>query len=119
MKKGQPVGKEGKFSEFKLSRSSINLILNLRLIGWSYNSLASFFGISRQAARYQCHKYGIEYEGYGMRIPNLSTAKMRIPNLSTAKKIDKWRYIDGEKINTGKSYADYLKESKKRDRFPS
>ena len=109
MKKGQPVGKEGKFSEFKLSRSSINLILNLRLIGWSYNSLASFFGISRQAARYQCHKYGIEYEGYGMRIPNFSSAQ----------KIDKWRYIDGEKINTGKSYADYLRESKKRDRFPS
>ena len=109
MTKSQPTGKKGKFSEFKLSRGAINLILNLRLIGWSYNSLASFFGVSRQAARYQCHKYGIEYEGYGMRIPNLSTAQ----------KIDKWRHIDGEKINVGKSYAEYLKEAKKKHRFPS
>ncbi len=93
--------------ESKLDRNHIDLLLNLRRVGWSYNSLSSFFGISSKGIRYQCEKYGIFSEEYGMRIPDIREAR----------ELGRWKYIEGEKINKGKSYADYLKESK--NRFPS
>ena len=90
----------------KLDRKAIDLLLNLRRVGWSYNALSSFFGVSRQATRYQCEKYGVFTE-YGMRIPDILGGK----------DTKRWRYEDGERINKGKSYADYLKAYK--NRFPS
>ncbi len=93
--------------ESKLDRTHIDLLLNLRRVGWSYNSLSSFFGISSKGIRYQCEKYGIFADEYGISIPAVDATQAK----------SRWIYLDGEKINKGKSYADYLKDSG--NRFPS
>ncbi len=107
---GAPQGKKHIYPEVKLTRRNIDLLLNLRINGWSYNALASFFGIKRQGARYQCEKYGIYCEDRGLSIPFLFEMD------------SVWNYEDGEKVNKGRNYADYLKieeERSQRNRFPS
>lgn len=86
----------------KLDRKNIDFLLNLRLIGWSYTSLSSFFGIDKKGIKYQCERYGIFHDGRGIQIPNLKEKETR------------WSYSDGEKINKGKSYSEYIKDLKKR-----
>lgn len=95
-----------------LSRKDIDLILNLRWEGISERNISDLFGIDRTTVRYYCKKHGI----VAYRSLNLSTPHGR-PSLHSLisemlKKERKWVIIDGEKINRGKSYKEYLAEGR-------
>ncbi len=100
--------KNGRFDEFKFDRKKIDLLLNLRMNGWSYNSLSYFFGTTRPAIRYQCEKYGVIITERGISIPFFFEEKSNM-----------WVYKDGEVVNKGRTYKDYLKMEEERNRFPS
>lgn len=94
---------KGRFTAFKLDRRAIDLMLNLRRNGWSQNALSSFFGVDKDTIQYHCRKYGIVFIGCSIGIPPVK----EIEDIH-------WKYIDGEKVNKGKSYKEYIKGSQHR-----
>lgn len=88
-------------------------ILTLRRAGWTFVSLSELYNCDRTSLRYQCRKYKI-----------FPTKKIYIKNSNEVfdpKRIavhvlhqlypivlSSWTVVDGEKINTGKTYAEYL-----------
>lgn len=104
----RPMKREkGKFSRFKLTKRGINLLINLRLNGWSQNAIGYFLGIDRHLVLFYCKKYGIEGEA-GISIPFFVDEKYL-----------QWKYLDREKVNMGHSYADYRRIEEGRNRLPS
>lgn len=89
-------------------------MLNLRLQGFSMDSLSLVFGCDKKAIRYQLKKYGtIPWEP----VVNPFDANKKLMEDKLKGKIEedsRWKIVDGEKINRGKSYAEYLHDS-----FPS
>jgi len=87
-------------------------LVELRRAGWSISTLSILFNCDRTSIRLQCDKYGI--------IPwsreNYPIKNIIIPIIRPLadKNEDKWVLIDGERINQGKSYKDYLREYKLR-----
>lgn len=78
-------------------------MLNLRMQGWTLESLAIYFKCHKTSVEAQCDKYGVipleptvGVESMGRRIMSRQVFKI----------------ADGEVICRGKSYADYLKDSK-------
>ncbi len=104
MKSAQKHGKKGRFGEYKIDRHNVDLLLNLRWQGWSYGSLSQFFGVNKDVVKYHCVRYGVFFDGN----------PLQIPPVEEDKKDKRWRYEEGEKVNKGKSYADYLKDLKHR-----
>lgn len=100
----------GRFGAFRLERGVIDLLLNLRWNGWSHNAIAHFLGISRQLTAFYCYKYGIEGD--------ITERGIKIP-FSIENKFLQWKYVDGEWLNIGHSYREYLKMQEDRDRLPS
>lgn len=100
-----------------ISKDKDNLIemLNLRKSGWTFVALSQLYDCDRTTLRYQCRKYQV-FPIKKLHIKNSSEVfdPKRIalhiihelyPTVQT-----NWTIIQGEKINKGKSYAEYLAE---------
>jgi len=89
-------------------------MLQLRHSGWTFVSLSELYNCDRTSLRYQCRKYQV-FPQKKVFIKNSNEVfdpkriAMQIIIEIYPQKISNWTIIDGEKINTGKSYADYLK----------
>ncbi len=83
----------------------LNLMLSLRGQGWSYDALGFLFGCDPTAIIYQCQRYGID--------PEEDIIGLQEVIKQLVDEADKWYYVDGQKINKGKSYKDYLRSPRK------
>ncbi len=90
-------------------------ILDLRRQGFSLDFIAELYNCDRTTLRYHCRKYQIfpERTIFIKNSPEVFNPK-RIANEIIIKLIPKnesnWTIIGGERVNLGKSYADYLKK---------
>lgn len=89
-------------------------MLGLRRAGWTFVALAEFYNCDRTSIRYQCRKYQIfptktEFISNSSEVFNPKRIATQIVVKIVPHKISNWVIVDGERINTGKSYADYLK----------
>lgn len=98
-----------------ISRDTENLLemLRLRREGWTFMALAELYHCDRTTLRYQCRKYMI----FPLKNVNIKNSNEVFDPKRIAQKIiieimpkaeSKWIIIDGEKINTGRSYSDYF-----------
>jgi hypothetical protein len=84
-----------------LRKEKLYLLVNLRRTGHTYKSIALFFNCDYSSVKFQCRKYHIEPldEVYGVQAILESIPLPRQHEV---------REIDGERINVGRSYKDYL-----------
>lgn len=85
-------------------REKLAEMLDLRLGGYSISALATLFKCDKSSIRYQCDKYNVEppyKEVYAVE---------RIASQVTSSAIGNWKIINGERVNMGKSYKEYLQE---------
>lgn len=75
-------------------------MLALRSIGWSYGALAERFGVEKLTIRYICRKFGL--------------ADSIKPTIFRATPKPQITFYDEERINPGKSYAEYLQDERDR-----
>lgn len=75
-------------------------MLFLRKSGWALKDLAYLFGCEHSSVRRMCSKYGV----FPTQLRSQPTVRF------TRVLLD----LDGDRINPGKSYAEYLAEEKKR-----
>lgn len=95
--------------------STLLEILEFRRAGLSLNFLAELYNCDRTSLRYQCRKYQV-FPTKTIFIRNDKSSEIFNPKRILHDIILKiippensqWVIIDGERINTGKSYADYL-----------
>lgn len=85
-------------------RSKLELMLVLRLSGFTPDTLAFMFGCDESSIKYQCKRNNVKPLGGDI---SINTAIRQI--LATYLE-DRWEVIDGERINKGRSYADLVKE---------
>lgn len=93
-------------------------ILSLRRAGISLDFLAELYNCDRTSLRYQCRKYQI-FPTKTVFIRNDKSPEIFNPQRIAHQIIitiapsqpSQWTIINGERVNTGKSYADYLKVS--------
>lgn len=93
-------------------------MLALRRAGYSFNFLADLYDCDRTTLRYQCRKYQI-FPIKQIQIPNSKAKEIFNPErivhdiiiTITPKQTSNWIIIDGERINAGKSYAEYLRDN--------
>lgn len=95
--------KNGKKTTFK-DKNKLNKLINLRIFGFSEVSLALLteFNVDRTALIYHFKKYGIGRPQDTYDIPRM-VSKMIPPSFK-----DVWVEIDGERVNTGRTYKEYL-----------
>lgn len=105
--------KSGEFV-FK-DRNKLLEMLSLRRQGWTFVSLSELYNCDRTSLRYQCRKYQI-FPDKTKFIKNsnevFSPDKILTSVIITLYPREKknWTIIDGERVNLGKSYAEYLQE---------
>ena len=87
--------------------NGINKLINLRISGFSEASLAYLFGADRTAVIYHFKKYGIGRPEVTYDIPRI------VSSLIPPSRESIWLEIDGERINQGMSYKDYVQQSKR------
>lgn len=91
-------------------------IMELRRMGFSLDFLADLYNCDRTSLRYQCRKYQI-FPIKTVFIRNDKSKEIYNPKRIAQEIIIKvkpedeqqWTIIGGERVNLGKSYADYLK----------
>lgn len=91
-------------------------ILQLRRVGFSLDFLADLYDVDRTSLRYQCRKYQV-FPTKTIWVRNDKSPEIFNPRRIMSDIIiqispiqeSNWMIVNGEKINTGKSYADYLK----------
>lgn len=92
-------------------RNNLNIMLNLRLNGYSIRTLSLLFHCDKDSIEHHTIRYGIE----PMTDTIFSlTSLLRSLLLITPQELNRWHYIRGEKINRGKTYAEYLADAKNR-----
>lgn len=89
-------------------------MLSLRSAGWTFVALSEYYNCDRTSLRYQCRKYKVfpiktVYIKNSNEVFNPKRIASHILIEIYPKKVSNWVIVDGEKVNTGKSYADYLK----------
>lgn len=84
--------------------SELERMLALRKMGFSYTVLADTFGVPKETIRYLCRRFGL-----GER--SVTTTVKRIAPTTRLQPI----YTE-DKINPGKTYAEYLAEDRERQR---
>jgi hypothetical protein len=84
-------------------RNKLDQLINLRIIGFSTETLACLFNVERTDLTYHFKKYKIEQ-------PEVVYNIQRIVKEIIPKEENKWRIENGKRINLGKSYDDYLKD---------
>lgn len=85
-----------------LDKVKLTQLLNLRLNGFALTSLAYLFNCDVMSVWHQCKKYQIEPLEDVYTIERIIKAVIPKPQPLT------YRVINGEKINIGKNYADYI-----------
>lgn len=85
--------------------SQLELMLSLRKLGWSYTRLADHFNVPKTTIRYLCRKFGLSEKTVTTVIVREHTTVGRT-----------YPTYDEERINPGKTYAEYLKEERERAR---
>ncbi len=88
-------------------------ILDLRRAGWTFVSLAQLYDCDRTSLRYQCRKYQVFpikkiYIKNSNEVFDPKRIAFHILQEMYPAKVSNWVVVDGEKINTGKSYSEYL-----------
>ena len=88
-------------------KNKLTIKLNLRLNGYSVESLATIYGCDRTSISNQCDKYDIVpvdkvygIERFFRKIIPKEDTNFRSPS--------HWMIIDGERINMGHSYKEYF-----------
>lgn len=87
-----------------LSKPLLYTLINLRRVGYSFQSLSILFKVDITSVRHQIHKYQIP-------APEEVYTIERFISQALAPKTEhgaKYTWIDGELINLGRSYKDYL-----------
>lgn len=90
-------------------------MLGLRRIGWTFMSLSELYNCDRTSLRYQCRKYKV-FPQKTIFIKNSNEVfdpRRILSNVIVEffpKESSRWIIIDGERINAGKSYKEYLKK---------
>lgn len=101
---------------FKDSNKLLEMLM-LRRQGWTFYALAELYNCDRTSLRYQCRKYQI-FPIKTIQIRNDKSKEIFDPRrivtqiiieIQPLEQEKQWIIIGDEKINTGKSYADYLK----------
>ena len=102
-----------------ISKDPVKLLemLYLRRAGYSFNFLEQRYGADRKTLSYQCRKYMVFPIKKVYSVPNAKSKEIFNPSRIATdvlaevapEKVSNWVIVDGERINTGKSYADYLK----------
>lgn len=98
-------------------------MLMLRRLGFSTYFLANLYGCDRETLRYHCRKYQIfpQKTKFISNSPDIFNPK-RIATQVIIKiipeTVSNWVSLDGERVNIGKSYADYLKAEKLKRNSP-
>lgn len=90
-------------------------MLSLRKAGWTFVSLAELYNCDRTSLRYQCRKYQVFPQktkfNFNPHLLEVFDPKRIITQIIVEihppEKSD-WIEINGEKINKGKSYSEYL-----------
>lgn len=78
-------------------------LINFRLAGYGEDTLATMFGCDRTALIYQFKKYNIP------KPKEVYVLERIISQLLPKPEPEKWKIVNGARINLGKSYRDYLK----------
>ncbi len=89
-------------------------MLELRKNGFSFSFLAFTYNCDRTTIRHWCRKYQIfppktKFIRNSDEVFNPGRIATHVVTKIAPQKVSNWVIVDGEKINTGKSYADYLK----------
>ena len=85
------------FKEKKLLYECVNLRLN----GWSYTSLASYFNCDRDSIEKQCKKYDIEPAS------TVFTIERIISQVIPPREESRWLDLGDHRICRGRDYKDY------------
>lgn len=107
------VKKSGTF--IFIDKNKLLEMLSLRRDGWTFVALAELYDCDRTSLRYQCRKYQIfPIKKIFIKNSNEVFDPKRIAHniiieINPVVENPQWKVVDGERINTGKSYADYLK----------
>lgn len=98
--------RKGDKTLFKDKQMLCNM-LNLRVAGWATTSLALLYSCDRSSIEFQCNKFGAKPGG------EVFTLERIIRDILTPSERDsQWRITNnGERINLGRSYKDYLRLS--------
>lgn len=97
-----------------IDKNKLLEMLFLRRVGWTFVSLAELYNCDRTSLRYQCRKYQVfPHKTIYIKNSNEVFDPKRIATQIIIEmypqEISNWTIVDGEKINIGMSYADYLK----------
>ena len=87
--------------------SQLELMLSLRKLGYSYTALADRFNVPKTTIRYLCRKFGLHE-----RTVHTIVSRQDIRTTRPEPKI--LHNEKDEPINTGKTYAEYLKDERDR-----
>lgn len=93
----------------------IKQMVELRIAGWGYTQLGRHFNKDHSTIMYHCRRIKVEpnVELTLEQIAKINALPIRIPK-NEQKKTYKYDYLLDEPINRGKSYKQYLLDSKKR-----
>jgi len=92
-------------------KEKLGFMLYLRYQGLALTTLAAFFGCDISSIRFQCDKFHVKPHGDVYTFERI--INQILPNIKPAS----YKLINGEKINIGKSYEEYIKEGKKLSPF--
>lgn len=85
-------------------------VVNLRLNGYASTSLAIIFNCHRSSIESQLSKYAIRPVGPVFTIERIASDALH--HLVAPE--PRWINVEGQNVSMGKSYKDYLRESKQR-----
>lgn len=92
---------QGQKTIFKDNKKLVQM-LNLRRCGYSTTFLAAIYGCDHTSILFQCNKFNVEPMNDVYSLEQI--LRQILPT---------FKYQGGERINVGKSYAEYLKEAKR------
>lgn len=86
-----------------IDKHNLYLLINFRIEGYSLNSLASLFHCDKKAVSSQLKRFSISPEN------QVIIFKRGVFDGPTSLLSSNWKSLDGELINRGYTYAEYLK----------
>lgn len=102
------------YHPFVQDESRLLEMLTLRRAGWSFVALAERYHCDRTSLRYHCRKYQIfpvktKFVKYSREVFSPHKMVGQMLAIVAPALVKNWKIIDGERVNAGKSYAEYLK----------
>lgn len=99
--------KPGDVKLFK-DKEKLYAMVNLRRNGWALTSLSLLYGCQVPSIWDQCDKYGVIPLTDEVYTAERITTKVLVELLPDE---PRWRVIDGQRVNRGRTYKDYLNRS--------